>query len=123
MISHPAARTPEIAEESAAKVSELYDQYKEQGDFVGMDMARKFLQMGYTRAMRYAKHKGGRKYDSNHELLPETVNEEKVECAQVGSMSTYVMSTYALRTNRCTIRHATPESVCKLDADQDVCDY
>ncbi len=48
-----------------------------------MDMARKFLQMGYTRAMRYAKHKGGRKYDSNHELLPESVNEEKIECAQV----------------------------------------
>ncbi len=46
-------------------------------------MARKFLQMGYTRAMRYAKHKGGRKYDSNHELLPESVNEEKIECAQV----------------------------------------
>ena len=33
--------------------------------------------------MRYAKHKGGRKYDSNHDLLPETVNEEKIECAQV----------------------------------------
>lgn len=87
MTLHPAARTPEIAEESAAKVSELYDQYKKEDDFVGMDMARKFLQMGYTRAMRYAKHKGGRKYDSNHELLPETVNEEKVESAQVGSIS------------------------------------
>ncbi len=76
-------RTPSIAEESAAKIFELYEGYKEQNDFVGMDMARKFLQMGYTRAMRYAKHKGGRKYDSNHELLPESVNEEKIECAQV----------------------------------------
>lgn len=27
-----------------------------------MDMARKFLQMGYTRARRYANHKGGKKY-------------------------------------------------------------
>lgn len=67
-------------------MSELYNLYKQQDDFVGMDMARKFLQMGYTRAMRYAKHKGGRKYDNNHELLPETINEEKVECAQVGSI-------------------------------------
>lgn len=25
-------------------------------------MARKFLQMGYTRARRYANHKGGKKY-------------------------------------------------------------
>lgn len=29
-----------------------------------MDMARKFLQMGMTRAKRYANHKGGRKYGS-----------------------------------------------------------
>ena len=28
-----------------------------------MDMARKFLQMGYTRSRRYANHKGGKKYD------------------------------------------------------------
>ena len=26
-------------------------------------MARKFLQIGYTRARRYANHRGGRKYD------------------------------------------------------------
>ena len=26
-----------------------------------MDMARKYLQMGYTRARRYANHRGGRK--------------------------------------------------------------
>ena len=30
---------------------------------MGADMARKFLQMGYTRARRYANHRGGRKYD------------------------------------------------------------
>jgi hypothetical protein len=28
-------------------------------------MARKFLQMGYTRARRYANHKSGRKYAKN----------------------------------------------------------
>ena len=31
-------------------------------DFVGADMARKFLQMGFTRARRYANHRGGKKY-------------------------------------------------------------
>lgn len=31
-------------------------------DFVGADMSRKFIQMGMTRARRYANHKGGRKY-------------------------------------------------------------
>lgn len=30
---------------------------------MGMDMARKFIQMGMTRAKRYANHKGGRKYE------------------------------------------------------------
>jgi hypothetical protein len=36
-----------------------------QYDFVGADMARKFLQMGYTRARRYANYKGCRKYDKD----------------------------------------------------------
>jgi hypothetical protein len=30
-----------------------------------MDMARKFLQMGYTRARRYARHRSGRKYGAD----------------------------------------------------------
>lgn len=37
-------------------------EYEEEDDFVGMDMTRKFLQMGMTRARRYANHKGGRKF-------------------------------------------------------------
>jgi hypothetical protein len=41
-------------------------------------MARKFLQMGWTRARRYAKHKGGRKYDTQTgEPLPRTEDAEK----------------------------------------------
>lgn len=55
--------TPEVAEESADTILELFHKYKTQQDFVGMDMARKFLQMGYTRSRRYANHKGGKKYD------------------------------------------------------------
>ncbi|PSQ68932.1 MAG: hypothetical protein BRD26_07295 [Bacteroidetes bacterium QH_1_64_81] len=30
-----------------------------------MDMVRKYLQMGFTRAMRYAKYPGGQKYDED----------------------------------------------------------
>lgn len=33
-----------------------------------MDMARKFLQMGYTRSRRYANHKSGQKYASNPQM-------------------------------------------------------
>lgn len=55
--------TPEKALASADKILELFEEYKKQNDFVGMDMARKYLQMGYTRSRRYANHKGGKKYD------------------------------------------------------------
>lgn len=56
-------RTPEAAKASAKKIYSLFLNYGRSGDFPGMDMARKFLQMGYTRARRYANHKGGKKYD------------------------------------------------------------
>jgi hypothetical protein len=55
-----------------------------EGDFVGMDMARKFLQMGYTRARRYANHKSGRKYDAGSKVvLPREEDREKAESARI----------------------------------------
>ena len=56
-------RTKLIAEESSAKIFAQFLGYLEANDFVGADMARKYLQMGYTRARRYANYKGGKKYD------------------------------------------------------------
>eukprot|EP01119_Soliformovum_irregulare_P002615 TRINITY_DN12862_c0_g1_i1.p1 TRINITY_DN12862_c0_g1~~TRINITY_DN12862_c0_g1_i1.p1 ORF type:complete len:228 (-),score=53.22 TRINITY_DN12862_c0_g1_i1:31-684(-) len=58
-------KTPEIAKESSEKIFDMFMEYKKKDDFVGMDMARKFLQMGYTRSRRYANHKGGRKFEKN----------------------------------------------------------
>lgn len=63
ILPHWKFATPEKAETSADKILEMFYEYKDQKDFVGMDMARKFLQMGYTRSRRYANHKGGKKYD------------------------------------------------------------
>ena len=57
------SRTPDVARESAAAIRARFDEYLAAGDLVGADMARKFLQMGYTRSRRYANHPGGRKYD------------------------------------------------------------
>jgi hypothetical protein len=56
-------KTPEAATKSSKKIYQLFIAYGKQNDFVGMDMARKFLQMGYTRSRRYANHKTGKKYD------------------------------------------------------------
>ncbi|GAK13526.1 putative cytoplasmic protein [Geomicrobium sp. JCM 19039] len=70
-----------VAEKSSEKIYEQYAQYKKAGDFVGMDMARKFLQMGYTRARRYANYPGGKKYSKNGEVNERKIDEEKAAAA------------------------------------------
>lgn len=57
-------KTPEIAEKSSKKIYSLFLKYLRENDFVGADMARKYLQMGYTRSRRYTNYKGGRKYEA-----------------------------------------------------------
>jgi len=85
-------RTPEIARESSQKIYEMFLEYKRQKDFIGMDMARKFLQMGITRARRYANHPSGRKYKKGtREIIPiEKVDEEKAESAKIFSEKYYL---------------------------------
>src|SRR6201996_5229887 len=56
-------KTPTEARRSARKIFFLFESYLDDEDLVGADMARKFLQMGYPRARRYANYKGGNKYD------------------------------------------------------------
>ena len=55
-------KTEKIAKQSARSIYKLFQHYLKTNDFVGADMARKYLQMGFTRARRYANHKSGRKY-------------------------------------------------------------
>ena len=77
-------KTPEIARQSAEKIYSLFLDYKASGDFVGMDMARKFLQMGYTRSRRYANHKSGRKYEAGSKIvLPREEDPIKAESAKI----------------------------------------
>lgn len=83
ILPHWRFKTPEIARESSDKIYQMYLDYKEEDDFVGMDMARKFLQMGYTRSRRYANYKGGRKYDKNGEVNERDIDEEKAESAAI----------------------------------------
>ncbi|HBJ3137842.1 TPA: DUF4385 domain-containing protein [Salmonella enterica subsp. enterica serovar Typhimurium] len=56
------------AMKSAEQIYQLFEAYRQQDDFVGMDMARKFIQIGYTRARRYANYKGGKKYAEDGSL-------------------------------------------------------
>ena len=64
-------KTPGDAYMSAVRILWLYNMYRGKDDFVGMDMARKFLEMGFTRARRYANHKDGKKYDDNGNVKPQ----------------------------------------------------
>ena len=56
-------KNEDFAKQSAQKIFQLFEEYLKNNDFVGADMSRKFLQMGFTRARRYANHKGGKKYE------------------------------------------------------------
>ncbi|MDO6390737.1 DUF4385 domain-containing protein [Pontibacter sp. BT731] len=62
ILPHWRFKTPEVARESSEYIYGLFLDYLRQNDFVGADMARKFLQMGYTRSRRYANHRTGQKY-------------------------------------------------------------
>jgi Domain of unknown function (DUF4385)/Protein of unknown function (DUF3253) len=75
-------KTPAIARASAKALYAAFEAYRDDGDFVGMDMARKFIQMGITRARRYANHASGRKYDAKRRVLPKAVDEEKAKAAE-----------------------------------------
>jgi hypothetical protein len=60
LLPHWRFKTVAEAKESSATIFEMFLAYLKADDFPGADMARKFLQMGWTRARRYANHKGGR---------------------------------------------------------------
>ena len=50
--------------EDAKAADDIYERflgYISEGEFVGMDVARKYLQVGYTRSRRYANYDGGNK--------------------------------------------------------------
>jgi hypothetical protein len=84
ILPHWRFRTPLEAGRSAREILKLFHLYRRQGDFVGMDMSRKFLQMGYTRSRRYANHRSGRKFDrSSGKILPFENDALKAESARI----------------------------------------
>ena len=69
--NHWRFKTPKIAVQSANKIFSMYLDYRDAGDFIGMDMCRKFLEMGFTRSRRYANHHTGKKYDDKGNVRPQ----------------------------------------------------
>ena len=81
--THWKFRTPEIAVRSSNHIYGMYLDYRDQKDFIGMDMCRKFLEMGFTRARRYANHNTGRKYKKGtRDILPQEEDHATSKYAQ-----------------------------------------
>ena len=78
-------KTPNVAQKSAETIYKMFIKYLLEDDFVGADMAKKYLHMGFTRSRRYANHKTGRKWKTNGDkwvVLPQEKDWETSEKAQ-----------------------------------------
>jgi len=75
-------KTVSEAQTSSQTILAMFYDYLNNGDFVGADMAKKFLHMGFTRARRYANHRDGRKYNDDGTIIPQEPDALTCEKAQ-----------------------------------------
>jgi len=108
--AHWRFKTPEIAQQSALKIYTMFLNYQVDEDFIGMDMCRKFLEMGFTRSRRYANHRNGKKYDKEGNVIPQEKDHATCHFAEsakifkrardiVAKNETYVMMRKQWRSN------------------------
>ena len=99
--AHWRFKTPQLAEKSSDKILSMFYKYLEQKDFVGADMAKKFLHMGYTRSRRYANHRDGKKWNKvNGEwrILPQEI--DAMTCQKAKSAEIFKIAWQEARTNK-----------------------
>ena len=72
-------KTPNLAKQSCNMIYNKFMKYLDNDDFVGADMAKKYLHMGFTRSRRYWNHSSGRKWinDGEWKVLPYDRNEQR----------------------------------------------
>jgi len=81
-------RTEKIAKQSANMIYGMFLDYIDCKDFVGADIAKKYLHMGYTRSRRYANHRSGKKWIKTEtwNILPQEIDwntNEKAKSANI----------------------------------------
>ena len=86
------------AQISSQHILSMFYDYLHQDDFVGADMAKKYLHMGFTRARRYANHPDGKKYAPDGTVLPQAPDALTSEKAR--SASIFYMAWKEARTNQ-----------------------
>ena len=102
--AHWRFKTPNEAVISSNKIYAMYEHYLNDGDFIGMDMCRKFLEMGFTRARRYANHKSGKKYDSEGNIRPQEPDHATSKYAQSAGIFKKIRNIVAKSTDYVTMR-------------------
>ena len=81
----------------------MYLDYRDAKDFIGMDMCRKFLEMGFTRSRRYANHRDGKKY-KNGEVLPQEPDHATCDFAKSATIFKHVRDIVAKNTDYVKMR-------------------
>ena len=102
--AHWRFKTPEIAVESANKILSMYLKYMVDGDFIGMHMCRKFLEMGFTRSRRYANHHSGKKYDDEGNVRPQETDHATCDFAKSAQIFKKVRDLVAKNATYVTMR-------------------
>ena len=102
--AHWRFKTPNEAVISSNKIYAMYEHYLNDGDFIGMDMCRKFLEMGFTRARRYANHNSCKKYDSEGNIRPQEPDHATSKYAQSAGIFKKIRNIVAKSTDYVTMR-------------------
>lgn len=85
ILPHWRFKTEALAAKAVAKILEMFYDYLKRDEFVGADMAKKYLHMGFTRSRRYANHRDGRKWtqeDGEWKVLPRAEDHATCEKAK-----------------------------------------
>ena len=90
------------AQESSREILDMFFRYLLEEDFVGADMAKKYLHMGFTRSRRYANHRSGVKYDSDGTVLPQ--EPDAMTCEKAKSAVVFREAWKTARTNEQYLR-------------------
>ena len=96
--AHWRFKTPLEALVSSQKILKMFYGFLDINDFVGADMAKKYLHMGFTRARRYANHRDGRKYNKDGTIIPQET--DALTCAKAKSASIFYACWKEARENK-----------------------
>ena len=102
--AHWRFKTPNEAVISSNKIYAMYEHYLNDGDFLGMDMCRKFLEMGFTRSRRFANHNSGKKYDGEGNIRPQEPDHATSKYAQSAGIFKKIRNIVAKSTDYVTMR-------------------